>query len=83
MNSPLVINDEAKSWLTDIASELKGFYRSVGKSMSEIELASEIERRWGDELIRKVCIPHNMQHGACWLIAMAVAKEETPDGAKI
>lgn len=69
------VSDEAKTWLRSIAKPLKDFYLSMGRHMSEGELYLEIERRFGDEIMRKVCIPHGFNLGACLLIARAVAEE--------
>lgn len=75
MNSPFQINDEAKAWIGEMANELRAFYRRLGRLMTEAELVAEIEKRWGKELVEKVCIPHGLYQGACLLIAMEVAKE--------
>lgn len=75
MNSPLVLNADAKSWLEGIAAELRSFYRRLGRTLTESQLAEEIERRWGDEIVKRVCIPHGLFQGTCLLLAMEVAKE--------
>ena len=75
MNSPLVITDEAKSWLADLAQELKSFWRRLGRTLSDVQLMEEIEKRWGKEIVEKICIPHGLFQGVCLLIAMQVAKD--------
>jgi hypothetical protein len=75
MNSPLILSEEAKSWMAELAAELKTFYRRFGRTLSVAQLAEEIERRYGDEIVKKVCIPHGLFQGACLLIAMEVARE--------
>ncbi len=75
VNSPVVISDEAKSWMASLAEELKAFYRQMGRNLSTTQLAEEIERRWGAEIVKQVCIPHGLFQGACLLIAMEVARE--------
>lgn len=76
MNSPLTISDEAKAWFAPFAHELHEFYRGGGGgSLPDDRLAEEIERRWGERMLREVCLPHGMSQGACLLIAMAVARE--------
>lgn len=75
VNSPVKISDEAKKWMGDMAVELQQFYRKLGRNLSDLELAYEIERRFGDEILKKVCIPNGLYSGACLLIAMEVAKE--------
>lgn len=75
MNSPLVISQEAKEWMGELAVRLREFYRRLGRTLTNSELALEIERRYGQEIVEKVCIPHGIFQGACLLIAMEVAKE--------
>lgn len=75
VNSPVVISDEAKKWMAGMAIELQQFYRKLGRNLTDRELAYEIERRFGDEILKKVCIPNGLYSGACLLIAMEVAKE--------
>ena len=74
MAIPVEISDEAKSWLTELAPALRAFYRRLGRTLSEKDLAIEIERRYGQEILEKVCIPHGLFQGACLLIAMEVSK---------
>lgn len=78
VNSPLKISEEAKSWMKELAHELRAFYRKLGRTLSETQLAEEIERRFGKEIVEKVCLPHGLFQGACLLIAMEVAKEMDP-----
>ncbi len=75
MNSPLKINEEAKQLLGELSCELKSFYRRIGKTLSTAQLAAEIERLYGDEIVQKVCLPHGLFQGACLLIAMEVARD--------
>lgn len=76
MNSPLMFNPETKLWLKDIATDLRAFYRSIGRTMTNNDITLEIERRWGDDLVRKICIPYKTHLGACLLLAAAIAKSE-------
>lgn len=73
-NSPLVIDEEAKSWLSELADDLRCFYQEIGNTLTEAQLAEEIEKRWGQEIVDKICTPHGLFQGACLLIAMEVAK---------
>lgn len=75
MNSPIVLNDEAKKWMHELAEELRSFYSRMGRHLSDRDLAIEIERKYGDDIMRKVCIPNGISEGACLIIAMEVAKE--------
>ena len=78
-NSPIKVTPEAKEWMQSLAAELRAFYRKMGRTLSTSQLAEEIERRFGKEIVDKVCIPHGLFQGACLLIAMEVAKEPEPD----
>ncbi len=75
MNSPIVIKEEVKEWIGEIKYKLRDFYRKLGRNMTDKDLLLEIERNFGDELLSKVCIPHELSQGACLLIALEVAKE--------
>lgn len=75
MNSPVVVNEEAKKWMAGMAIELQKFYRKLGRNLTDHELAFEIERHFGDQILKEVCIPNGLSGGACLLIALEVAKE--------
>jgi hypothetical protein len=75
VNSPIVLSEEAKKWMHELAEELKKFYSKLGRHLSDRDLAFEIERRYGDDILKKVCIPNGISEGACLIIAMEVAKE--------
>lgn len=75
VNSPLKFSAEAKSWLGDMADELRSYYRQFGAGLSRTRLAEEIERRWGRRIVDEVCVPHGLLQGACLLLAMEVASE--------
>jgi hypothetical protein len=78
-DSPILVTDEAKRWLGDLLSPLREFYANLGRhNITDAELALEIEKRFGDQLVQKVCIPHGLFMGACRLIAIAALKEPPP-----
>lgn len=74
-NSPVVISEEAKRWMAGMADQLREFYAKLGRRLSEWELALEIERMFGEQILKEVCIPNHLSQGACLLIAIEVAKE--------
>lgn len=74
-NSPVVVNDEAKKWMKPILGPIRDFYKSLGRKMTEYELMMEIERRFGEQILDEVCIPHGLSQGACLLIAVQAAME--------
>lgn len=73
-NSPLLIKESSKDLMLPLASELRGFYRSLKKPMTDSELAMLIESQFGERLLIEVCIPNGLVLGACLPIAIAVAK---------
>ena len=75
MNSPITLTEESKKWMHELAEELKKFYSRLGRHLNDRDLAIEIERRYGDDILKKVCIPNNISEGACLIIALEVAKE--------
>ncbi len=78
-NGPILVTDEAKRWLGDLLPPLREFYATLGRQhITDTELALEIEKRFGDQIVQKVCIPHGLFMGACLLIAIAAIKEPPP-----
>lgn len=75
MNSPIIISKEAQDLFTKLQSELQNFYQKKGFSLSDGELMFQIEKFWGDRIVKEVCIPNNMTEGECLVIAAAVAKQ--------
>jgi hypothetical protein len=75
MNSPIVINDHAKSWFDGMKDELRVWYSDGGHSgLGDRDLMIAIEQHFGDRMLREVCIPNDLMQGACLLIAAAVAR---------
>lgn len=74
-NSPIVVTDEAKRWMAPLIAPIKDFYRKIGRNMSDPELMLEIERRFGEQILNEVCIPHGLAHGACLLIAVQAVRD--------
>jgi hypothetical protein len=75
MNSPIRVNEEAKTW---IPAALKVDLIELGKKskhLTENQLAMEIEHKLGDRILKEVCIPRNMYMGACLYIALAIIEE--------
>lgn len=79
LNSPLVVNGKAREVFGVLGKELEDFYKQLGRELVDAELALELERKFGDRILKEVCIPNDMKYGACLLIAVSLAKQ----GAKI
>ncbi len=69
------ITDEIRSWYSGFINELKEFYRTVGIHLSEDDLLLEIGKKFENQIINEICIPHNMGNGECLIIAASLAKE--------
>lgn len=80
LNSPIVMGEEAKGWMAHMASELRELRIKLGTKINDEQLAFEIEKVFGERILKEVCIPHGLMLGACLQIAVAVAKEEPPIG---
>lgn len=78
INSPLIVTDEARSWLDHLAPELRDWYAAEGQGLSNVQLAEEVERRWGERILHSVCVPRGVSHGAGVLIAISVARSGSP-----
>ena len=75
LNSPLIFNEDAKRALDPLRSELVNFAAKLQINISDGELLLEIEHEFGDRLLMQVCVPCKLSHGACLLLAMAIAKQ--------
>jgi len=75
LKSPVVFTDEARAALEPIREGLVGFWRTLPKGISDGEALLAIEMRFGDALLRLVCIPCGLSHGACLILALDIAKQ--------
>ena len=76
MSSPLIFTDQAKAALETIKNDLVCFYNGLSPTMSDPDVLLELERKFGDQLLTQVCIPFNLTHGACLLLAYSVARQD-------
>jgi len=67
--------EKAKGLFDWLAPELRRFYQRTGRRMTEYQLRLEIERRWGDKIVQKVCIPRGMSSFQCLTLAAMAARE--------
>jgi hypothetical protein len=76
-DKPLKFTDDAREALKPIARELVTFYRELSHETKNDDAAVllKIEERFGQSLLDLVCIPCNLTHGACLLLAYSVAKQ--------
>lgn len=76
LNSPIIVNEEAKEWMRHMGPELRAIRAGLVPDISDDKLAFVIEGKLGDRILKEVCIPKGLMLGACLQIAVAVAKEE-------
>lgn len=76
MNSPLFFTPAAKAAIAPLEGELRRWYDNDPRlsTLSDTELAIELEREYGDEILTLVCIPHKLFMGACLWIAIEAAR---------
>lgn len=73
LNSPLVISDDVIAWFAPMEKELKALYKKHSK-LDDYKLGFEIQKSFGERMLKEICIPHKVTNGECLLIAVAVAK---------
>lgn len=87
LNSPLKIDIvKAKKVIPPtLQASLQTWYGSINKRITDDrELLFEIERNFGGLILKEVCLPNQLAHGQCLLLAAAIAKRDElivlPDG---
>ena len=73
-NSPLSINANILEAAKELEKPLREFFAKLGRpDISNADLAFHLELYFGDQIVDKICIPNNVAHGACMIIAIALA----------
>lgn len=81
INSPIRFTQKAVELIAPFEERLRKLYVDLGgEKRTDAELAIEIERQLGQELLTQVSVPHNIYLGAVLLIAIAAAKGDLSDG---
>lgn len=76
VNSPLTFTVDVRERMRPIEKELRQFWIDTGSHMkNDAEVLLGIEAQFGARLIEMVCIPCRLTHGACLLLAYAVATD--------
>jgi hypothetical protein len=76
LNSPLRLTPGSRDMFVHLADELRAFRTSKFPDLDEGDLALEIERQFGDRIIKEICIPNHISNQTCLLIATAIAKDK-------
>jgi hypothetical protein len=75
MNSPLVLDKALTPKVVKALDPIKGGLHEIGvKHKKDSDAMLEIEAKYGDELLRTICVPLGLSHSACLIVALAVAK---------
>ena len=73
INSPVKIDHAACQWFENMEADLGKLYQQF-TGLSDAGMMLEIERHFGERIVKEVCVPHGVFAGACLLIALQVAK---------
>lgn len=74
-NSPLFVSQTVRQAFHDLIPDLKKLYQSKSwKDDGELGLA--IEHKWGEYILRHICIPNQFRSHECITLAIALAKED-------
>jgi len=76
-NSPISLTEMAEEAIEPLKKELLDFFESLGRRLTDIELAIEIERHFGDKIIDTICIPLGINEGTCLVIALNTVKSSS------
>jgi hypothetical protein len=74
MNSPVTPSDEALLWMEPLAVELHESWQKGWKTLDDADLMLAIEHKFGDRIMREVCIPYGISNSEGRLIAAYVAR---------
>lgn len=79
LNSPLTIDEKrALEWFNpEMIKNLRDFYNKLPKPITDNQLALEIEKSFGKELVLQVSIPYKLEQGSCLLMAVAISKRDS------
>lgn len=74
MNSPIKISEESRALYKDLAPDLRKLAQANAEA-SDAQLALLIEKKWGEFIMKYICIPNQMTQGQCLFIAVEVARD--------
>jgi hypothetical protein len=82
-NSPIRVNEERASQVfpAGLAEEIQRFFNRLGRNLTRVEMAAEIERHFGDRIVDEVCIPQGISQGTCLILALHFASGQGQQAA--
>jgi len=75
MNSPITIHDQYLGLFKELESDVRKFAQS-NPEWSNAELALQIDRRWGDFIVKNIGVPNGLSHDECIYIITKLARAE-------
>lgn len=72
VNSPVRLEPHSAEMFEHLSEDLREFGKEFRSK--EVDLALEIEKKFGDRLLHEICIPNKLSFGVCLIIATAIAK---------
>lgn len=76
MNSPISVPMATRSWYAHMEHELREWWHSRGRHLKERDQFIDCENRFGERIMREVCLPQKLNVGACIIAAIEIAKLE-------
>jgi hypothetical protein len=58
-----------------LLTDMQDFYQHEGRSMTRTDLSLALENRFGERIVREVCLPNLLNLGACLVLAVAILTE--------
>lgn len=75
LNSPFILSEVARSWFAlDLQEKLQNDYIEFWMGKEDKEIFLEIEKKYGERLLKEVCIPNHLFSGACVMAAIEISK---------
>jgi len=75
LNSPIEITSKGFSYIQPMAQELWDYYQNKLGKLSDEDLALDLERNFGERLLKEVCIPNDMLYGECVMLAVEAVRK--------
>jgi hypothetical protein len=78
MNSPLKVTDKGRCIFAKYDSLIKrmqDYYRETGVTKLAVDFEMDFARLFGDEILKEVCVPNNLEYSAALAVALAIARE--------
>ena len=75
IESPLTISPALLAKFDTLKEQLRTWYQRLGRyDATDADLMLQLERAFGDAIVKTICIPMGVNQGECLIIAAAIAK---------